>query len=137
MNRSRALILSLGVGVAAVAGVFAATSTVSLGSEAKASTDQQVAERTAQLDRYEASLQKALAEGPPKLPAMPTGTAAAAGVQATPAARVVYRRASPVVVGQTDGSDEEYEHEDDEYGRENGNEDDHAEEHGDGRESDD
>jgi hypothetical protein len=137
MNRSRALILSLGVGVAAVAGVFAATSTISLGSEAKASTDKQVAQRTAQLDRYEASLQKALAKEPPRLPAMQTGTAAAAGVQTTLPARVVYRRAAPVVVGQTAGSDEEYEHEDDEYEHGNGYEDDHDEEHGDGRESDD
>lgn len=136
MNRSRALIVSLAVSVAAVAGVFAATSTISLGSEAKASADQQVAQRTAQLDRYEASLQTALAKKPPDLPAMQTGNQAVAGVQTTPPDRVVYRRAAPVV-GQTDGSDEEYEHEDDAYEHGNGDEDDHAEEHEDGRESDD
>lgn len=123
MNRRRALIVSLGVAVAAVAGIFAATSTISLGSEAKASTDQQVARRTAQLDRYEASLQKALAEMPPKLPTMPTDATVEAGVQTAAPARVVYRRAAPVVVGQSAGSDDEYEHEDDE--------------HEDGRESDD
>ena len=71
MNRARALIVSFAVAVAAIAGVFALTSTVSLNSQTRASTDRQVATRTAQLNRYEASLRKALAQKPPKLPAIP------------------------------------------------------------------
>ncbi len=133
MNRSRALIVSAGVAVAAVAGVFAATSTISLGSEAKASTDTQVARRTAQLDRFETSLQAALAQKSPKLPAVPKVTASSAGQPAAASARVVYRRAAPVVVSQGAGDREENEHEDGDY--------EHADEQGgkheDGDESDD
>ena len=51
MNRARALIVSFAVAVAAIAGVFALTSTVSLSSQKRASTDRQVATRTAQLNR--------------------------------------------------------------------------------------
>lgn len=133
MNRSRALIVSLGVAAAAVAGVFAATSTISLGSEAKASTDAQVARRAAQLDRYEASLQATLAQKPPKLPSVPKVTTSSAGGPSATPARVVYRRAAPVV-SQAARSDDEYEHEDDDYERD---EYEHADDHEDGRESDD
>lgn len=135
MNRTRALIVSLAVAVAAVAGVFAATSTISLGSEAQASTDKQVARRAAQLDRYEASLRRTLAKQPPKLPAAPTGAAASTGVPSTAPARVVYRRAVPVVVAQHAGSDEAYEHEDEDEEYEHAG--DRGDEDKDGRESDD
>ncbi|MGZ8687893.1 MAG: hypothetical protein ACXWZP_05635 [Gaiellaceae bacterium] len=135
MKRSRALIVSLGVAVAAVAGAYAATSTISLGSEAKASTDAQVAQRTAQLDRYEASLQATLAQKPPKLPSMPKVTTSSAGGPSATPARVVYRRAAPVV-SQAAGSDDDYEHEDDDYEQVE-DEYEHADDHGDGRESDD
>ncbi len=108
MNRPRALLVSLAVAAAALAGVFALTSTVSLGSQAHASTDAQVAQRSAQLDRYEASLRKALAEKPPLLPALPTtSVASSAGVPSTAPARVVYQRPPPVVVGSRSGSDHE------------------------------
>lgn len=114
MNRSRALIVSLAAAVAAVAGVLALTSTLALGSEARATTDQQVAQRTAQLDRYEASLKKALAQKPPALPAVPrVSSTASAGAATTVPARVVYRRAPAVVVAGS-GHDDEYEHEQDE-----------------------
>jgi hypothetical protein len=110
MNRTHALILSLAAAVAAIAGVFALASTVSLSSQARVSADAQVARRTAQLDRYEASLRKALAQKPPKLPAVPAADAQSAGAQpigaqsAVPApvantpVRVIYHRPPPVVV---------------------------------------
>jgi hypothetical protein len=105
MNRAHALIASFGVAIAAIAGVFALANTVSLSSQTRASTDAQVAKRTAQLDRYEASLRKALAQKPPKLPAVPVADAQSAPVQSTvPApvantpARVVYHRPPPIVV---------------------------------------
>lgn len=108
MNRPRALLVSLAVAAAAIAGVFALTSTVSLGSQARASTDADVAQRSAQLDRYEASLRKALAQKPPRLPPLPTTSAASsAGVPSTAPARVVYQRPPPVVVGSRSGSDHE------------------------------
>ena len=104
MNRAHALIVSFGVAVA-IAGVFALTSPVFLRGQARASTDKQVATRAAQLDRYEASLRRARAQKPPKLPAIPAAgiqfagaqSAAPAGVPSTPV-RVVYHRPPPIVV---------------------------------------
>lgn len=109
MTRSRALILSLAVAVAAIAGVFALSSTVSLGGKARATTDKQVAARSAALDRYEASLRKALAQKPPKLPAVPrVAASSSATVQAVAPVRVVYHRPPPIVVHRTaSGADNE------------------------------
>ena len=106
MNRMHALIVSLAVGAAAIAGVFALGHTLSLGNQAHATTDRQVAQRTAQLDRYEASLHKALAQKPPKLPAVPATGSSAGSMQSAvsapapsaPAVRVVYHRPPPIVV---------------------------------------
>ena len=77
MNRTRAFVLSLAVGLAAVSGLFALASTVSLGQQAHASGDAQIVRRTAQLNRYEASLRKALAQKPPPLPPLPDAGQAA------------------------------------------------------------
>jgi hypothetical protein len=111
MNRTRSLIVSLAVGVAAVAGVFALGHTLALGAQSHATTDKQVAVRTAQLNRYEASLRKELAQKPPVLPPVPkAGTAGTASVIANAPAttagtvtsaapvRVVYHRPPPIVV---------------------------------------
>lgn len=111
MNRTRALLLSLAVGVAAIAGVFALTQTVSLSSQSRAATDRQVAQRTAQLNRYEASLRKALAQKPPALPPLPQSSGAAP-LQAAAPVRVVYHRPPPIVVTKhRAGGEHEYEHE--------------------------
>jgi len=106
MNRMHALIVSLAVGVAAIAGVFALGHTLSLGNQAHAATDSQIARRTAQLDRYEASLRAALAARPPKLPPVPaprvspapTQSAVTAPLPVAPSARIVYHRPPPIVV---------------------------------------
>ena len=71
MNRTRALIVSLAVGVAAVAGVFALGPHPLPRQPGARRHGPQVAQRTAQLDRYEASLRKALAQKPPALPPVP------------------------------------------------------------------
>lgn len=97
MNRTRALILSLAVGLAAVSGLFALGSTVTLGQQARASSDAQISRRAAQLDRYEASLRKALAQKPPALPPVPSA-GDAASVQSAAPVRVIYHRPPPVVV---------------------------------------
>jgi hypothetical protein len=120
MNRARALIVSLAVGLAAIAGVFALGHTLALGKATSPTTDQQVAQRTQKLNRYEASLRKALAQKPPALPAVPRagGTGSALQVAAgtpTPSVasvRVVYHRPPPVVVIKHRASGEtENEHE--------------------------
>jgi len=117
MNRARALIVSLAVGLAAIAGVFAVAHTVSLGNQSHASTNAQVARRTAQLDRYEASLRKALAQKPPSLPPLPTTTAAATNLQSAAPVRVVYHRPPPIVITtKRTGGEHDGEHESDSEG---------------------
>jgi hypothetical protein len=79
--------------LAAVAGTFAATRTISLGAAGKRAGDALVAARTRQLDRYAASLRRALTQTPP-LPAVPAAVPPAQS--ASPV--VVYRRPAPIVV---------------------------------------
>ncbi len=122
MKRRRALFLALAAGVAGVAGVFALGSTLALGSEARSTTDRQVAVRTAQLDRYEASLRKALAAEPPKLPPLPSASDTSAAATGAVPVRVVYHRPPPVVVTthREDGEHGEHgdDHEQERYGGE-------------------
>jgi len=94
MNRTRPFLVSVAVALAAIAGVFALAHTLALGQQSNAARDRQVARRTAQLDRYEASLRKALRRKPPALP--PLSKAGAA--QAEAPVRVVYHRPPPIVV---------------------------------------
>ena len=91
MPRRHALALSLLIGVAAVFGVLALSRTLSLGNASRASADVAVARRTRALDRYEASLQKALAQATSTpLPAASAGSARAV--------RIVYHRPPPIVI---------------------------------------
>ena len=99
MKRRHALLTSLLLGLAVVAGALALTRTMALGQHASAG-DAQIARRAAQLDRAEAQVRRLRAERPPALPA-----AAPAAQSAT---RVVVVRAS-----QSHG--EPYEHEGDEH----------------------
>ena len=98
MNRTRALVISLAVAIAASAGVFAVGKTVTLGADTRSTSDAQVARRTAQLDRYEASLRKALAQKPPALPAVPRTASQSSTLQSAVPAKVVYHRPPPIVV---------------------------------------
>ena len=98
MNSTRALIVSLSVGLAAIVGVFALGHTVALGNRANATTNDQVAQHAAELNRYEASLRRALAQKPPALPPVPSSSSTAASLQGATPVRVVYHRPPPVVV---------------------------------------
>jgi len=121
MNRKHAFVLSLLVGVLVVAGTLAATGTVRLGgsSQAASVSDAEIAAQQAKLDRYEASLKKALKRKPPKLPPLEqTGTTRPAAAAAQP--KVVYVRAESTAAGTGGG---EYEHETgDEHGGSEGGE---------------
>jgi hypothetical protein len=91
MGRTHAFILSLAIGMIAITGLFAAARTVGLGSHARAAADRQIAQRSAALDRYSASLRKALSQSAPK--------AAGAAPAAPPRpVKVVYHRPPPIVV---------------------------------------
>jgi hypothetical protein len=100
MNRRHHLFLALLIGVAAVAGLFAAARTVSLGNASRASTDAAIVQRSRALDRYEAALRRALVA--PATPAARIGA---------PPVRIVYHRPPPIVVtthragGEHEGSE--------------------------------
>jgi hypothetical protein len=94
VNRGRAAIVSLAVALTAIAAVVGVAHAVKLGPQARTATDAQVARRSAQLDRYRASLRARLAKRPPPLPLVPSTTSAAS---AQPP-RVVYRLPAPVIL---------------------------------------
>lgn len=100
MNRTHVAVVSVLVGVAAVLGAVAVIHTVSLGSRQRASSTASLRARAARLDRFEASLRRALARTPPPLPPVPNPApvSAVAPPAAAPQARVVYRRPPPIVV---------------------------------------
>ncbi len=124
MNKKHALLISLAIGAAAIAGTVAATKTAHLGQSATTTPTSPAAlitQRTKALDRTEAALRKALAERPPKLPPVPKATSAAAGspiaaapapaAAAAPPQRVVYVRPAPIVrhVPRAGGHESEHE----------------------------
>lgn len=118
MHRARAIVVSLALAAAAVAAVLALTNTFSLAGQARASSDRQVTERTAQLDRYEASLRQALAQKPKALPPLPRSASSTAPATAAVPVRVVYERATGDVQRSANDDedakehDHEYEHHD-------------------------
>jgi hypothetical protein len=99
VKRRHALLTSLLLGLAVVAGALALTRTMALGQHA-AVGDAQIARRAAQLDRAEAQVRRLRAQRPPAVPAAPA---------ARSATRVVVVRGA-----QSHG--ESYEDEDDEEG---------------------
>ena len=108
MNRGHAAIVSLVLALTAVGLVVGVAHTIAIGPKAQSATDAQVAERSAQLDRYRASLLATLAERPPPLPPIPHGTSN----DNPPQTRVVYRRPAPVIVHvrrdeQAEGSEDD------------------------------
>jgi hypothetical protein len=101
MPRKHLFPLVVLLAAAAVAGVFALTRTVDLGQAASSSTspDPAIAYRLDELDRFQASLRKQLAQTP------------AASTQP----QTVYRRAAasaPAAVAEREHEDDRYEHED-------------------------
>lgn len=106
MRRTHATAIALLLGTAGVAGTLAATRTVHLGASSAQPklTERQIVQRSHQLDRFEASLRKSLAQRPPALPAVSATSAPGAAVASSaplPAAapvRVVYRRPAPIVI---------------------------------------
>ncbi len=111
MPRKQTLIVALSLAFAAVVGTVALTKTVHLGQAAAAKpvSKSLIAKRTAQLDRFEASLRAELRKKPPAVPKVPStpvarpvapAPAAAPAAAPAPAAtqRVVYVRPAPIVI---------------------------------------
>ncbi|MGA9762117.1 MAG: hypothetical protein WBQ14_06825 [Gaiellaceae bacterium] len=110
MKKSHVFVLATLIAVGATFGTYALTRTTELGVQAqtasKQSTEATIAARTRQLNALEASLQKALAKKPPRLPALPKVKAqpaqpsvpayTPAPVVSRPAPVTVTRAATPV-----------------------------------------
>ena len=102
MSRTLALAFAGLLAVNAVVGTIALSRTLHLGQASHKASSALVAKRTAQLDRFEASLHAQLAKKPPPLPPMPAASpAGAASISAAPTAsvqQVRYVRPAPIVV---------------------------------------
>ena len=86
MNRLHALVIAVLLGIAAVAGSYAALGTTSLGvsaSEANVS-DAQIGARKAKLDKAARALRRAAKRKPPALPALPARRSSSSLVAAAP-----------------------------------------------------
>ena len=120
MPRKAAFIVVLALAFAAVTGTIALTKTVHLGQAAHkpAVSKRVIATRTAQLNKFEASLRAEMRKKPPAVPKVPpapavTPSAAPASAPALASAqRVIYRRPAPIVIhkhrpggGEHEGSD--------------------------------
>jgi hypothetical protein len=84
MKRIHGLFIALTLGVAAVAGTFAALETTSLGAQAATLSDGQIAAREQKLDRAEKEIRRAAERRPPALPTLPSGGSQASFADAPP-----------------------------------------------------
>ena len=107
MSRTALVIVALSLVFAAVTGTIALTRTIHLGQAATKPPVSRslIAKRTAQLNRFEASLRAELRKKPPAVPKIPpvpsvspTPAAAAVSAPVFPSQRVVYRRPAPIVI---------------------------------------
>ncbi len=108
MNRRHGLFIALMLGAAAAAGTFALARTTAVGAGSSSTvkvSDAAIARWSSQLDHNEASLRKALASKPPKLPKIPR----AGATSTAPDTQVVYVHAEPTVVTAHAGGDDEHE----------------------------
>jgi hypothetical protein len=87
MNRRHGLFLAIAIGLAAIAGTYAALQTTDLGAQAATLSEQQIAEADVRLDEQEAALRRAAKKRPPRLPELPAKASggAAAGASGAPA----------------------------------------------------
>lgn len=108
MKPIHALVIAGTLAFGVVLGVTAVTKTSTLGASARHTSAAVIIKRTHQLDSFEATLQKALKNRPPRLPRLPAARAAATSAPAAVPApmtvasaatpRVVYQRAAPIIV---------------------------------------
>lgn len=112
MSRTHAIVIALLLAVNAVVGTVALTRTLHLDRTAHTASSALVAKRTAQLDRFEASLTAELAKKPPPLPKKPSAATQGSPATAAGAPQVRYVRPAPIVVhthrrGGEEGEQEE------------------------------
>ena len=79
MDRRHGLFIAVAIGLAAIAGTYAALQTTDLGAQAATSSEQEIAAADLRLDKQEAALRRAAKKRPPRLPKLPARASAAAG----------------------------------------------------------
>ncbi len=117
MKKRHTLAISLLLGIAVVAGAFAAVRTIGViggtSSAAATTSEATITAREEALDQWQADLETALAKKPPELPAIPEVAAPAA-----PPQQVVTVQAAPAAHAGEDDDGHEYEADDHEAGHE-------------------
>src|SRR5688500_2146451 len=78
MDRRHGLFIALAIGLAAIAGTYAALQTTDLGAQAATSSEKEIAAADVRLDKQEAALRRAATKRPPKLPKLPARASGAA-----------------------------------------------------------
>jgi hypothetical protein len=79
MDRRHGFFIALAIGLAAIAGTYAAFQTTDLGAQAATSSEKEIAAADVRLDEQEAALRRAARKQPPKLPKLPARASGAAG----------------------------------------------------------
>lgn len=119
MNKAHATIIALALGVAAVAGTFAALETTSLGAQAASGSggEGQLAARKAKLDRAERKLDRAANRRPPALPAIPAAASSSGSSFSAGSSGPNPGPGGPVLLSDDSGHDEfdDHGHDDDEF----------------------
>ena len=77
MNRRHGLFIAVAIGLAAIAGTYAALQTTDLGAQAATTSEKEIAAADMRLDKQEAALARAAKKRPPKLPKLPAKAAGA------------------------------------------------------------
>jgi hypothetical protein len=110
MNKAHATIIALALGVAAVAGTFAALETTSVGARAAGpSSAAEIAARQAKLAKAEKKLKRAGKRKPPALPPLPAGRSGSASGAAAPApAGATIAAAQPIPAGPAYHDDDDH-----------------------------
>jgi hypothetical protein len=78
MDRRHGLFIAVAIGLAAIAGTYAALQTTDLGAQAATSSEKEIAAADVRLDKQEAALRRAAKKRPPKLPKLPARASGAA-----------------------------------------------------------
>ena len=79
MDRRHGLFIALAIGLAAIAGTYAALQTTDLGAQAATTSEKEIAAADVRLDEQEAALRRAARKRPPKLPKLPARATATSG----------------------------------------------------------
>lgn len=85
MNRRHGLFIAFAIGLAAIAGTYAALQTTDLGAQAATVSEKEIAAADVRLDKQEAALRRAARKRPPRLPRLPEKASARAAAAAAPA----------------------------------------------------